>query len=216
MSKGVNFNKMADFHELEELGNRIAMAVALDDRSSKFNREEIIKAASNKQMEYLLKEAPLGKNGSNWYYWFYPPGGGNLGGPHSASYPLQGRAHKAGTYARGWVSDMPEGGAGRKPGKDAGKQKVDLTPIKKTANNLTMLFYNTAPYAWAIERGHLVRMPWFFGTTPEERKPGCGPITGFVPGKWCTMKAVFHAEDDVKKAVAREMSKQLKQVVKKK
>ena len=216
MSKGVNFNKMADFHELEELGNRIAMAVALDDRSSKFNREELIKAASNKQMEYLLKEAPLGKNGSNWYYWFYPPGGGNLGGPHSASYPLQGRAHKAGTYARGWVSDMPEGGAGRKPGKDAGKQKVNLTPITKTANNLTMLFYNTAPYAWAIERGHLVRMPWFFGTTPEERKPGCGPITGFVPGKWCTMKAVFHAEDDVKKAVAREMSKQLKQVVKKK
>ena len=216
MSKGVNFNKMADFHELEELGNRIAMAVALDDRSSKFNREEIIKAASNKQMEYLLKEAPLGKNGSNWYYWFYPPGGGNLGGPHSASYPLQGRAHKAGTYARGWVSDMPEGGAGRKPGKDAGKQKVNLTPITKTANNLTMLFYNTAPYAWAIERGHLVRMPWFFGTTPEERKPGCGPITGFVPGKWCTMKAVFHAEDDVKKVVAREMSKQLKQVVKKK
>ena len=216
MSKGVNFNKMADFHELEELGNRIAMAVALDDRASKFNREEIIKAASNKQMEYLLKEAPLGKNGSNWYYWFYPPGGGNLGGPHSASYPLQGRAHKAGALAKGWVSDMPEGGAGRKPGKDAGKQKVNLTPITKTANNLTMLFYNTAPYAWAIERGHLVRMPWFFGTTPEERKPGCGPITGFVPGKWCTMKAVFHAEDDVKKAVAREMSKQLKQVVKKK
>ena len=101
MSKGVNFNKMADFHELEELGNRIAMAVALDDRSSKFNREEIIKAASNKQMEYLLKEAPLGKNGSNWYYWYYPPGGGNLGVPYSASYPLQGRAHKAGAVAKG-------------------------------------------------------------------------------------------------------------------
>ena len=214
--KGVNFSKMADFSELENLADRIGMAVTLDDRSSKFNREKILKAGAYKQMDHLLNETPLGSNGSNWYDWYYPPGGGDLGGPHSASYYLKGRAHKAGTLARGWVSDIPEGGAARKPGKNVGKQKADTTPIIPEGQNLSMTFWNTAPYAWAIERGHMVRMPWFFGTTPEERQPRCGPTKGFVPGQWFTMRAVFHAEKDVQKAVGTEAVKQLRQVVRSK
>lgn len=214
MTKGINFKKMADFSELEVLANRIDKAVRMADSqyaSSTYSNREILKAGAYKQMSHLVKGSPMGKNGSNWYDWTYPPGGGNLGGPHSASYFLAGRAHKAGTLARGWVDDMPEGGSGR-PNVSAIKQKVDSTPITKDAEGMKMVFYNTAPYAWAIERGHFVRMPYFWYGVP----PGQGPITGFVPGKWYVSKAVTHAESDVTKAMTKELSKQLKQVVKRK
>lgn len=212
--KGIDFSKMADFKELEDLGNRISKSVLMcnaEHSASAYNKPKILKAGAYKQMEHLLKETPLGKNGSNWYDWYYPPGGGDLGGAHSASYYLRGRQHKAGTLARGWVSDMPEGGAARKPGKDVGKQKVDSTLIVNQGGNLHMTFYNTAPYAWAVERGHLVRLPYFWCGTP----PRQGTITGFVPGQWYTMRAVFRAENDVKKAMSQELTKQLRQVVKK-
>lgn len=212
--KGINFSKMADFSQLEELGNRINKAVRMADTNysgSTYSNRAILKAGAYKQMEHLLKETPLGKNCSNWYDWYYPPGGGDLGGAHSASYYLKGRQHKAGTLARGWVSDMPEGGAARKPGKAVGNKKVDSTPIIKEADGLSMTFWNTAPYAWAVERGHLVRLPYFWCGTP----PRQGTITGFVPGQWYTMRAVFRAENDVKKAMSKELTKQLRQVVKK-
>lgn len=106
---------------------------------------------------------------------------------------------------------MPEGGANRRPGKDIGHRKVDITPIDHQRDGLSMTLWNTAPYAWAVERGHLVRMPYFF----DGSQPRKGRILGFVPGQWYTMRAVFHAENDVKKAIAKETVKQLKQVVKK-
>lgn len=204
---------MADFSELEELANRIGKAVRMADSNysgATYSNRELLKTGAYKQMEHLIKETPVGTDRSNWYDWTYPSGGGTLGGPHSASYFLAGRTHKAGTLARGWVDDMPEGGSG-KPDKSAGKNKVDNTPITKNGDELSMQFYNTAPYAWAIERGHAVRFPyfWYDGVAPGE-----GPIVGFVPGQWYIRDAVTHAEADVKKAVTKELSKQLKQVVK--
>lgn len=206
-------SRNSDFSQLSSLANRINTALYYKDTdNSTYSNQKILKAGAYKQMDHLLDKTPIGTNGSNWYNWTYPPGGGDLGGPHSASYFLAGRAHKAGTLARGWVYDMPEGGTGRKPGKEVGHKKVDMTPIDHVHEGMSMTFWNTAPYAWAVERGHAVRMPYFWYGVP----PGKGPITGYVPGQWYTMKAVFEAEKDIKKAIGNEAVKQLRQVVKRK
>lgn len=210
--KGIDFSKMADFKELEDLGNRISKSLVMsnaENSTSAFNKPKILKAGAYKQMDHLLKETPLGENGSNWYDWYYPPGGGDLGGSHSTSYYAKGRSHKQGTLAKGWVSDNPQGGG--VPSKADGHKKVDSTLIVNQGENHSMTLYNTAPYAWAVERGHLVRLPYFWCGTP----PRQGKITGFVPGQWYTMRAVFHAENDVKAAIGKETVKQLRQVVKK-
>lgn len=207
-------SKKSDFSQLSALANRINTAVYYKDyENSTYSNQKILKAGAYKQMDHLLDETPKGTDGSNWYNWNYPPGGGDLGGPHSASYFLPGGAHKAGTLARGWVMDMPEFGASRKPGKELGHKKVDTTPIDHVQDGLSMTFWNTAPYAWAVERGHAIRYPYFWYDNVLPRQ---GPIVGYVPGQWYVSRAVTHAEKDVKKAIGNEAVRQLRKVVKKK
>lgn len=198
MSKGIDFSKMADFSELEKLADRIDMAVTLDDRASKFNKEKILKAGSYKLMNQLLKDTPHGKNRSNWYDWTFS------GGEHSASYHLAGRTHKAGTLARGWVT-FPYGNPeiGGSATLAAGKIQVDSTIIDKSGDELSMTFYNSAPYAAAVEWGHWVKYPWFWNKESYTR----------VPGKYYTQRAIWHSEEAVKKAVKKECTEMLKQVV---
>ena len=208
MSKGINFSKMADFSELEDLANRIGMAVLLDDRSSKFNREKILQAGANVLMTQIVKETPPGKNKSNWYDYTYTDG------THSAHYFLAGRSHRAGTLGRGWVmeqSENPELGA--KASGAAAKRKVNITPITKSNDNLSMTFYNVAPYAAAVEWGHWVRLPYFMG--PPGTPRGHGQILpNKVAPKYSTQRAIWHSEDAVKLAVKKECTKMLKSVVK--
>ena len=195
---------LADFTEVQELIDRIDTALKTPDQQSNFNREAILKAGAYKQMEHLVRETPVGKNGSNWYRWSYPPS------RHSASYYLKPRSSVAGTLARGWVSDAPQKGRGI-PSVAQCAYKVNHTVVAPQGKDLTMTFYNTAPFARAVESGHLVRMPYFF----DGSKPGQGRITGYVPGQWFTQRAIYRAEKDVKMHMGYEAVRQLKQVVKK-
>lgn len=204
--------KVTDFSELEALADRIGQAVHLDDRNSKFNRETIIKAGAYKQLEQLVKDTPIGKDGSNWFDYTFK------GGEHTASYFEKGRSSKAGTLARGWVSDSPQIGKG-KPTREQTIEKVNYTPILREGKNLTMEFYNTTPYARAVEYGHRVRYPYFWD---ENRNyvsgvpRGHGPIVGYVAGQRFIMAGILNGEEAVKKAMSKELHKQIKSVVKKK
>ena len=200
-------SKMSDFSELENLARRIGLAAVLDDKASLFNREKIIQAGANVLMTQIVKETPPGKDKSNWYNYTY------AGGDHSAHYFLAGRAHRAGTLGRGWITEQsgnPE--YGRKASGASARYKVKLTPIIKENNSLSMTFYNTTPYAAAVEWGHWVRMPYFMG--PPGTPRGKGPITGKVAPKYYTQRAIWHCEDAVKEAVRKESVKMLKKVVK--
>ena len=199
-----------DFSQVEALAKRLEKAACGDERKSTLKPNQIMRVGMAKQTEWLVNKTPLGRDGSNWYGWYYPPGGGDLGGKHSASYLTVGRDQRAGTLKRGWVQDSPEFKWGT-PSVDEIKNRVNTLPIERVGTRRTMTIYNSAPYAWAIEVGHLVRMPYFFSTPPT--KPRQGVITGRIPGKWYTMEAVHEAESDVQNAMAKELHKQLDKVV---
>ena len=209
MSRKSKVGNGADFSQLEQLATRIGDAVRTSQYEvSDFSPKRILKAGAYKQMEYLIQYTPKGRNGSNWYYWQFRRSG--IGASFSSYYTLYGRDSKAGTLARGWVSDVPQNGAARKPSILDGIQKVDLTPIDtKGKRTLSMKFVNTAPYAGAVEYGHWVRLPYFF----DGSAPGQGKITRYITGKRYTWEGIHFGQDDVQKAIANETVKQLREVV---
>lgn len=209
MSKSSDFSKLTDFSELEALSNRIKQDLVLDDRSSIFNREKILEAGSTVLMKGVVKATPVGRNGSNWYNYMFK------GGPHSSAYFLAGRSHKQRTLKRGWFTPVginPE--TSGSSGLDMVPSLVKRTVIKKNVHTLSQTFYNTAPYARAVEYGHAVRMPYFYG--PSGTQKGHGPITGFVHGQFYTWKGIYNVQDAPAKAIQKESAKRLKMLVKKK
>lgn len=198
----------ADFSQVEALADRIQLAVSSDDKNSQFNREKILRTGAYRQMDQLIIDAPVGKDGSNWYDYTFVHG---KIPNRTASYKLKGRTSKAGTLARGWVDDNPRNGG--VPSRGEGKAKVDRTHIVRVGNTLNMKFYNTAPYCYAVEYGHWVRLPYFYSKPPAQR--GHGEITKYVPGKYFAQRAVWHAERTVKLTIKKETVKALKQVMKK-
>lgn len=197
-----------DFGELKRLSNRIDTAVRMAQYDNEiYSNRKILEAGAYELMKNVVKETPNGKSGSNWYNYTYTKG------DHSAHYFLAGRAHRSGTLKRGWVT--PETGNPELGGRATYamvKSTVQRTPIQHKFDGLSMKFYNTTPYADAIEGGHWVRMPYFMG--PPGTKRGQGPITGKVGPTHFTQRAIWHSEVDVTKAMKKECKKMLKQVVK--
>ena len=201
-----------DFSELKALSNRIDTAVRFADTSfsqSRYSNQQILQAGASRLMRKVVQGTPKGVNGSNWYDYKYRKG------DHSSHYFLKGRSHRAGTLQRGWVTDRtanPEHGA--RPTFAVVDSHVKRTPVQHKVKGISMTFHNVAPYSKAIEDGHWVRLPYFYG--PPGTPRGGGPILPYKATHHVgfTYQAILQSEDAVRNVMKKECKKMLRGVMK--
>lgn len=205
--------KVTDFSELQALSKRIEDAVRFADTTysgSRYSNQKILEAGATELMNHIVKETPKGKDRSNWYNYNHTEG------DHSSHYFLPGRSSRAGTLKRGWVTDQSDNPQyGQMPTYAIVQSFVKRTPVQRKLKGISMEFHNVAPYSKAIEDGHDVRMPYWYGPDGYATPRGQGPIVGHSSThRRFTWQAILHSKEDVKKAMKKECIKMLKQVVK--
>lgn len=182
-----------DFSELQKLVDKIEKSVNQKNQPNAiYNTDKIIKGGMKVVMESVLRNTPIGENGSNW--WDHKT---------NSYYPLGAGKHREGTLRRGWVMDTTVRGATEYGGDATSQQmaeRVERTTVNHKGNESSMKITNNTPYAGDVEWGHNVVIG--------------GRVCGYVDGGNYARDGIGNSKKNMRRTMKQELTKQLEEVVK--